>query len=250
MPRYLTLVVASLLVGCSIQSRECGVLFEKLKGQGPVLIDPSNTTVTSTRFFRDTWQASPSVQHLVTSRGTPDAISVEREFLQPNRLKFFYPTAGQVYILDDHEGDWFVTGSEPLANTDLELLNQQRDVRAKRAVGDAAPVLPALRPAVVEQAPVAKAQSGDFRGRLKPPSQAGEAGLSKQNDRGFIHTVSFPGEDFALLADWYTENSANAAKLARANKKSPGQVLHPGDQIVIPAALMLNPAPLPEAIVP
>jgi hypothetical protein len=136
------LLLVALCSGCSIRSKECGILFDKLRGQGPVLIDHANDSAASTQFFRDTWQSSQTVKHLVLSQGTPEAISVEREFLQPNRLKFFYPTAGEVYILDSREGEWFVAGSEPLATPERELLDRQRARIIESPVSATVPVVP------------------------------------------------------------------------------------------------------------
>jgi hypothetical protein len=257
--RVLALVILLSVSGCSIRKHECGVLFDRLKGKGPVLIEPNNDSVASTKFFHETWRSSASIKHLVTQRGAPEAISVEREFLQPNRMRLFYPGQGQVYILDLHEDEWLVSGSEPIVQSDFEKLSRQRAALASGAVHSTVadqrlPMLvkpaPALQAGSLMHAPVSHLAPGEFRGRLKPPGVAAVATLSKQDSRSFVHTVTFTGESLALLADWYTDSEANASRLAAANKRSVLQPLRKGERIQIPSSLMLNPEPLPEAMVP
>jgi hypothetical protein len=236
-----------------------GVLFDRLRGKGPVLLEPNNDNVASTKFFHETWRSSATIKHLVTQRGTPEAISVEREFLQPNRMKLFYPGQGQVYVLDLHDGEWFVSGSEPMLTSELEHVAGQRakvmSVAAERMrsrSGGAMPISagPAVQTSPVDQIPVAHIGSSELKGCLKPPSVAGVAKLERSDARTYLHTVTFSGESFTVLADWYTESAGNAGRLAAANRRVSSERLRVGDRIVIPSALMLNPEPLPEAFIP
>lgn len=245
---FLYVLIGTWSVGCSVHMQPDNVEFGKLCGKGPVIIVPTDETALSTAFFRQHWVASESIKHLVTQRGTPEAISVEREFLRPNRLKLFYPAQGQVYVLDQVGGEWLVAGSEPLERADLDLVRTQQATYSQ-------PVRPAIRvgdvaPPRNPSPPVAAIPPSEFRGMLKPPNKALVAKLTKARDNTFTHTVSFPREDFTILADWYTDNSSNAALLARTNRRSPQAVLKVGDQISIPRELMRNPDPLPEAMVP
>jgi hypothetical protein len=126
------LVLVALTSGCAVQQRETGALFDQLRGRGPLIIDAANETGPSTRFFRDNWQGSTAIKQLVSTRGAPDALSVEREFLQPNRLKLFYPSQGEVFILDSVDGEWFVAGIESVQDEDLKVLQDQRAQKALR----------------------------------------------------------------------------------------------------------------------
>jgi hypothetical protein len=166
--RIITFLIVVLLGGCSIKSRECGVLFDKLRGRGPVLVDPENSLAASTQFLSQTSQSSSTLGYLVTSHGAPDAISVEREFLQPNRIRLFYPADGQVYILDELDGDWSMSGAEPLATTDLELLDKQRQTRVQPVQEQRAPSAPIVSSRDTGLHPFGKAQPVEFRGRLDP----------------------------------------------------------------------------------
>ena len=246
--RILGLAVLLVTSACSVRTHECGILFDRLKGKGPVMIEPNDDAVASTKFFNETWQSSATVKHLVTQRGAPEAISVEREFLKPNRLKLFYPGQGQVYILDMHEGEWLVSGSEPIVHSDFEQLTRQR-ATLTQSKSDTVRVEQVL-PRRVEAVPVAHVAPADFRGRLKPPAVAAVARLSKRDARTYLHTVTFRGEDLGVLADWYTESAGNAGRLAALNRLSVSAPLRIGEEIAIPSSLMRNPEPLPEALVP
>jgi hypothetical protein len=224
-----------------------------------VLIEPSNQAQASTKFFQETWRSSAAVKHLVTQRGAPEAISVEREFLQPNRLKLFYPVQGQVYILDLHEGEWFVSGSEPIVVTDFENLKRQQAASTstlahRTAIDQHLPVqvepVSASHGSQVSKAPVGYVAPSEFRGRLKAPSAAAVASLTMVDSHTYVHTVTFQGENLSVLADWYTESEANASRLAAINRRPTASPLPVGDKIAIPRSLMRNAEPLPEAIVP
>jgi hypothetical protein len=241
-------LIAALAVGCSVRVQPDNAEFDKLCGRGPVLIIPTDETALSTAFFRRHWATSPTIKHLVTQRGTPEAIGIEREFLRPNRLKLFYPAQGQVYLLDEVGGEWLVAGSEPLEGADLELVTTQRakllhTPPATTAVSD-------IVPTTTQAAPIAAVSQAEFRGMLKPPSKASVAKLTQTAHSTYVHTVSFLGEDFTILADWYTDNASNARLLAQKNRRDPHALLRLGEQILIPRELMRNPEPLPEAMVP
>lgn len=245
---FLYVLLVAWSVGCSVHVQPDNAEFGKLCGKGPVIIVPTDETALSTAFFRQHWAASESIKHLVTQRGTPEAISLERQFLRPNRLKLFYPAQGQVYLLDQVGGEWLVAGSEPLERADLELVTTQR-AKIAQAPPAAIRVSEPL-PARTQPAPVAAVTQTEFRGMLKPPNKAAVATLTRTGRNTFVHTVSFPGEDFAILADWYTDDSSNAVSLARANKRNVHARLHVGERVSIPSELLRNPDPLPEAMVP
>lgn len=248
LPRVSLTLLLCIASACSVHRQESGALFDTLKGRGPVLIEPANQGVASTRFFHDMWVSSSSIKHLVTQRGTPEAISTEREFLKPNRMKLFYPSQGQVYVLDQLDGEWLVSGSEPMVTNEFDQVTRQKTNLINPGV-QAVPVLHTAVP-TNPQPPVARIDPEEFRGQLKPPAAAVVARLSRRADDAYIHTVSFPGEDFVVLADWYTDSPRNAERLAITNNRGLHRSLRIGDQIVIPRSLMANPEPLPEAMVP
>lgn len=246
----LSLLILALNAGCALRVQQGSSEFDKVCGKGPVLIVPTDETAFSTTFFRQHWSTSATIKHLVTQRGTPEAISLEREFLRPNRLKLYYPAQGQVYLLDQVGGEWLVAGSEPLERAELELVVAQRDKLGIMAVTP--PVVRVGGAEVIkeERAPVAAVSSAEFRGMLRPPGAAASATLAKGSNGSYLHTVTFPREDLFVLADWYTEDSSNARLLAQSNKRSVQKALTIGERIAIPRSIMRNATPLPEAMVP
>jgi hypothetical protein len=256
------LLTISTISGCSLNlRREDGNSLDKLVGRGPVIIAPNDTKLAATVFFRNSWSASASIKHLITQRGTPEALSLERDFLHPNRLRLYYPSDGQVYLLDYVSGEWLIAGSEPISLEELDMVRLQRDqIRATpiRLGGDSEPrprdvdVTPGeLNATILEPHPRLASKGGELRGMLKARGAARVAKL--EQGRGglgtYIHTVSFPGETFALLADWYLEDDALARTLAELNHGLLAAELKPGEEVVIPAKLIRNTDPLPEAMV-
>jgi hypothetical protein len=118
--------------GCSVHVQPSSVEFDRLCGKGPQLVVPKDEKAVSTAFFRLNWISSATIKQLVTQHGTPEAISAEREFLQPHRIKLFYPAQGQVYLLDQIGGEWLVAGSEPVENSDLARVFHETASRERR----------------------------------------------------------------------------------------------------------------------
>lgn len=244
----IALTVAFVGSGCAIRMQPSNPIFDQVAGRGPMLLVSSDGALPSVRFFEENRMESASLGRLVERQGAPEAISVEREFLRPTKLKLFYPSQNQVYILSREDGQWFVIGSEPFSDADSEALQKQRVKRAQAASEMIVPTTTASSP--MEVRPVAHALSDDFRGRLKPPSKAEVADLSKTSSGDYVHRVSFAGETLFTIAEWYTDDGANARALVAASKRAARQPLRIGDRIVIPRRLMTNTAPLPEAVVP
>ena len=257
---FSALLVVALLQGCAIQQRPANPEFDALQGKGPVIIVPNDEQVVSTRFFREKWGQSQTIKHLVTRQGVPKALSVEREFLAPNRLKLFYPKQGLVYVLDQFQGDWLVAGSEPLGRVDLEMLRGQEErglssqsVRGGRDIYSLSPTFE--KPMELEFQEVTRdvqpsRTNTHVRGRLKPPSRAGIARLERDARGDYLHTVSFEGESFAVLAYWYLGDSSYADTLAERNQMPSTERLVLGQRILLPHALLSNTNPLPEGVVP
>lgn len=257
---FFALFAVVLLSGCAIQQRPANPEFDALQGKGPVIIVPNDEQVVSTRFFRDKWGQSQTIKHLVTRQGVPKALSVEREFLAPNRLKLFYPKQGLVYVLDQFQGDWLVAGSEPLETVELEMLRAQerqgvpsQAIRAGRDIYSLSPTLekPMESPfQEVTQDVKPVGSDAQLRGRLKPPARAGLARLDRDDRGNYLHTVSFEGESFSVLADWYLGDSSYADTLAEKNHMAVSERLALGQRILLPHALLSNNNPLPEGVVP
>lgn len=251
MPLLSVFLLAITLCGCSLKMQQSVPQFDRVAGRGPLLLIRSDDTNSANQFFLDTLGSSEALRLLVREHGAPDAISLEREFLQPIRLKLFYSSQSQVYVCVNQDSRWFVVGAEHPSDSDTESLDKQRLKQSQTVAELNAPpqALPSAVAAPIA-APVARAsEASDFRGQLKPPTLAGVAPLSRSS-HGYIHKVSFGGETLYSLADWFTEDPQNAAALARSSRRGLRDPLRLGDQIVIPATLMRNPQPFPEALVP
>ena len=62
----------------------------------------------------------------------------------------------------------------------------------------------------------------------------------------FIHTVNFPGETLAIIADWYSGDLGNWKAIAQANPNLNSAQIELGDKIIIPEALVVNTKPFPK----
>jgi len=83
-PLLTTLLSAITLCGCSLKIQHSVPQFDRVAGKGPLLLIRSDESNAANQFFIDTLGASEALRLLVREHGTPDAISVEREFLQPS----------------------------------------------------------------------------------------------------------------------------------------------------------------------
>jgi hypothetical protein len=250
--RFLLIAYALLAViasGCTIRIQPSNAGFDKVAGKGPLVLVSTDETQPSQQFLREHVGESEALRHLIRERGTPEALSGEREFLQPTRLKLFYPAKGQVYVCERYDGEWFVVGAEAISMGDQESLTRQRAVfvAASEKPKSATPAITERPSENMTVAPVV--YRGELRGQLKPPGAAQVAKLSRHGET-YHHEVTFSGETIALISDWYTESPTNARAIANYNRLSLSEAPRMGSTIAIPQRLMRNPQPLPEAIVP
>ena len=171
-PLLSTFLSAITLCGCSLKIQQSVPQFDRVAGKGPLLLIRSDESNAANQFFIDTLGASEALRLLVREHGTPDAISVEREFLQPTKLKLFYSSQSQVYVCVNQDGRWYVVGVEQPSNADSESLGKQR-LKLPQTVAEAQQ--PTTAPATIVAAPVAAplAQASDTPRRS--PVQVSEA---------------------------------------------------------------------------
>jgi hypothetical protein len=124
----IAVLVSLSLNACSIHMHPSNANFDKIAGKGPLTLISSDETQPSRQFFVEHLGDSESLRQLVSERGMPEAISVEREFLHATLLKLFYPKDGRMYVCTRQEGHWMVLGAEPISASDIEKLNKQRIV--------------------------------------------------------------------------------------------------------------------------
>lgn len=66
----------------------------------------------------------------------------------------------------------------------------------------------------------------------------------------FFHEVRWQGESLSLIAKWYTGSSKNWKALADANPDLNPNLIHIGDQILIPKRLLRTEKPMPHSFLP
>ena len=62
----------------------------------------------------------------------------------------------------------------------------------------------------------------------------------------FVHTVRWKGESLSYISKWYTGDYSNWRRLARANPGIKPNLIHKGNEIVIPKDILKTQAPLPK----
>ena len=119
-----------------------------------------------------------------------------------------------------------------------------------------APV-PTLAAAVPPPAAAQRQETGGSARRAGEPNQdqeivqnviaAGGHATGELTPKGdLVHYVTYPDEDLALIARWYTFDAWNAGKIARVSGITQKQPLSVGDTLVIPSYLLKNKVRLTE----
>jgi len=67
-----------------------------------------------------------------------------------------------------------------------------------------------------------------------------------EQSQTLVHTVKYPGETLALIAEWYTGSMANWREIAKFNPGLNPNLIRLGDQIKIPSHLVKRTDPLPK----
>lgn len=67
-----------------------------------------------------------------------------------------------------------------------------------------------------------------------------------EQSQTLVHTVKYPGETLALIAEWYTGSMANWREIAKFNPSLNPNLIKIGDQIKIPPYLVKRTDPLPK----
>ena len=67
-----------------------------------------------------------------------------------------------------------------------------------------------------------------------------------EQSQTLVHTVKYPGETLAFIAEWYTGSMANWREIAKFNPGLNPNLIRLGDQIKIPSHLVKRTDPLPK----
>ena len=250
------LVVALALAGCSMSSQTSSPLYERLSSRGPVVLGLDNPYLPANLFLEEQIKESVAIRRLVQEQGRPTAVGIDRRLFRTTRITLYYSGDNESFTMTRWGQDWDVEEPSAISPSDRESIVQQLAL-SDELHNPRNPqhfISPPVARASLRSAPVvsgrAPEERRELRGRLKSPQQAAEAELSRLTNGNYRHTVTFRGETLRLIAEWYTEDPANAAALATASNRSTEQVLKIGEAITIPRRLMRNATPLPEARLP
>jgi hypothetical protein len=272
LPVATTLLIAIPLVlglaGCSAPLRMHYGLIERLRDRGPVAVSPTNPYLAANVLLNKETETSHELKGFFDHRGAPAAIEVSDGLLKSLTLMLYYPENGESFMAEESAGSWAIRGPFPIEKAKLrEVLlatGKLRPVQTtvppiQTTVPKAAPPDQTAAPASTAPAQhsrVASAthsapntghtidpklpESAQPRERAAEPAIESDA-LAEVSPRGdVVHYVTFANEDLRSLAQWYTGDASNAARLARINQLKPQASLSPGDSIVVPSYLVKN----------
>ena len=264
------LVVA---MGCTSDLRLNNSLVNRLKDRGPVVLSQNNPFLAGNLLLNREAEQHPELQGFLAHRGTPSAMEVARGFLSPMYITLYYPDAGESYFLSETQDAWMIEGphsippekNQELAKLDSALIRAElagqdaptASTRPESAQAAAAPETPpygreqanlsgqfkSFSAPAPDEATAAPAPTPGFQrspaaaDKLKSTEFEENAEISPKGD--LVHYVTFPGENMAMVAKWYTYDSHTADTLARINKLQGGK-LQLGDTVVIPRYLIKN----------
>ena len=250
------MVVALTLAGCSMSSQTSSPLYERLSSRGPVVLGLDNPYLPANLFLEEQIKESVAIRRLVQEQGRPTAVGIDRRLFRTTRITLYYSDDNESFTMTRWGRDWNVEEPSAISPSDRDSIVQQLALSDElhHPRNPQYFITPPVARASLRSAPVvsgrAPEERRELRGRLKSPQQAAEAELSRLTNGNYRHTVTFRGETLRLIAEWYTEDPANAAALATASNRSTEQVLKIGEAITIPRRLMRNATPLPEARLP
>ena len=235
-------------LGCVAGPPTVSPLYDRLSGRGPILLGDDNPHLAANAFYKEQVRGSPTLKDFVSHNGEPAAISLERRLYRATRLSFYYIDRQQVVTFKRWALDWEAEPASPISADDRQSLALQ----LSQTGGDAGLTKRARVSAstTTQQTSVASLGGGELRGRLRAPETAQEARFVRLPNGNYEHRVTFQGETFRVIAEWYTEDALNAGAIAAASGRKPSALLALGQVVTIPKNLMRNVQPLPEAAVP
>lgn len=248
------------ITGCAERLTMDSGLVRRLNNRGPVILSPDNPYIAGNLLLAKEMEKSEELRGFVKHRGAPAALEVEKTTFAPLIMSLYYPEKGERYVAEQtDDGGWFIKGPEAIEQAKLA------EVQSAAAPSTGSQPI-ALPPAELTggSAPAAEPSRTDISPEpsapLEEPARAGgvksldleeddkaKAEITPKGD--LVHYVTYQGESLALIAEWYTDDIANAGKLARMNSISQSNSLAIGDTIVIPSYMVKNKNQLPEIAV-
>ena len=223
-------MLALVLGGCS----STVVGRDNLVNRGPVIVSKSNPYLASNMLLKKETELSPTLKGFLKIKGTPEALEVEKEILEPYYMYLYYPSQKEKYVVEEINGDWVIRGPEVLAKGVLS--NMPLELRA------------AKKEEPVPEAEIEESADIEIETPSKPvaPSPAKKEVLAIADgvEGDIIHLVKYKGETLRLISGWYTGNADNASRIARINGFKDANALILDQKIRIPRYLVTKDTPL------
>lgn len=99
-----------LLFGCSGQLNFDQGLISRLNNRGPVALSSDNPYLAANLLISREMEDSTELQGFIKHRGAPAALELEKDFLSPLLLHFYYPENKELYSLEKLEDTWVIRG--------------------------------------------------------------------------------------------------------------------------------------------
>jgi len=246
------LFIAVVISGCSMQPRTHHSLIQGAKDRGPIAISTENPYLVGNRILDLEMERSAELEGFIQKRGGPAAIEVRRELFSAMELILFYPENNHYYEALETSQGWLIDGPReisPEKRQQLFAIVGAVEVPSQQiSAGDEIPhIEPQLQPDPASGI-VPAPKSG-------PISQSSLQNLTAQrveslilkhqlpdaptHGRGDItHRVTQYRESAELLAQWYTHDASNGARIARLNQLRADIPLDPNTEIIIPSYLV------------
>jgi hypothetical protein len=114
-------VVTSL--GCSNSMSVDKVLFDRLRDQGPIALDPQNPYLAANLFLAKQTEQSPELKGFLNIAGTPSALAIEDHSFGPIQVQLYYSAEHRRYTLEQDNATWIISGPYPINDETLNKLS-------------------------------------------------------------------------------------------------------------------------------
>jgi len=236
------------------QPRTHHSLIQSAKDRGPIAISTENPYLVGNRVLDLEMERSAELEGFIQRRGGPAAIEVRRELFSAMELILFYPENNHYYeALETSEG-WLIDGPKeisPEKRIQLSAIIGAIEVPSEQTV--AGDEILYIEPDSQIQAeptsgisPAPKSGPGSQSSQQNLTAQRVDSLISKHqlpdaptHGRGdVVHRVTQYRESADLLAQWYTHDASNGARIARLNQLRADVPLDPTTEIIIPSYLV------------
>ena len=110
------ITIALIALSCTACSSKFP-LRSQIEGIGPIQLSQSNSNILANQFLADEANASPALWRFLKSKGSPDAVELNKKFLSSYRGHIYYLSDGDAYLFEDDGDDWEIIGPGKIPNS-------------------------------------------------------------------------------------------------------------------------------------